>query len=125
LAYHFINDSNCNDDIVEKQELDELRSYVRQGKPDFIWPVNIRRIYDANHQFSDELDPVFQVLHEWDILFIPNDFSKNENEGEFYVVVAILGVEYVINLGGPELDGYIKWLEENKGRSCLYIGKNA
>ncbi|MGD9159365.1 MAG: hypothetical protein PVG39_13220, partial [Desulfobacteraceae bacterium] len=79
LAYRFMDVSGWNDEIVDKQELDELRSYVRKGKPDFVWPVNIRRLYDANHQFSDELDPVFQVLHEWDLLFIPDIYSNNAN----------------------------------------------
>lgn len=123
LAYRFMDVSGWNDELVEKHELDELRNYVRRGRPDFIWPVNVRRIYQANHQFSDEVDSLFQVLHEWDILFVPNNHSQIE--GEFYVVVAILGVEYAINLGGPELDGYKRWLEENEGRSYLYSGKNA
>jgi hypothetical protein len=66
-----------NDEIVNKPELDELRNYVRRGKPGFIWPIHTRRIYAADHQFSDELNPNCQVLHEWDILFIPADELQN------------------------------------------------
>ena len=45
--------------------------------------------------------------------------------GEFYAIIAILGVEYAINLGGPELDGYLQWLKDNGEQSYLYINKKA
>ena len=38
---------------------------------------------------------------------------------EHYAVIAIFGVDYVINLGGPELSGYQNWLHSNNGRSPL------
>ncbi len=122
LAHHRINIEGWNDELVNKVELDELRNYVRQGKPGFVWPVNIRRIYPANHEFSDEIDAAFQVLHEWDILFIPSSHA-DELIGEFYAIIAILGVEYAINLGGPELDGYLQWLKDNGEKSYLDINK--
>jgi hypothetical protein len=37
-----------------------------------------------------------------------------------YFVIAILGVEYAINVGGPDIDGYGLWLRQNEGRSPLY-----
>jgi hypothetical protein len=124
LAYRGVNIDGWNEELVNKTELDELRNYVRQGKPGFVWPVHIRRIYPANREFSDEIAPSFQVLHEWDILFIPASHA-DEVFGEFYAVIAILGVEYAINLGGPELEGYMRWLKDNENKSCLYINKNA
>jgi hypothetical protein len=39
---------------------------------------------------------------------------------EHYAVIAFFGVEYTINLGGPELDGYVAWLQKNNNRSPLY-----
>jgi hypothetical protein len=125
LAYKWMNIEDWNEQVVNRIELNELRSYVRQGKPGFVWPVHIRRIYPANHEFSDKIDPSFQVLHEWDILFIPASSKSDEVFGEFYAVIAILGIEYAINLGGPELDGYIRWLKDNENKSYLYIEKNA
>ena len=73
------------------------------GNPGFVWPIHMRRIYPADHEFSDEIDNAYQVLHEWKILFIPSSPS-DEFVGEFYAIIAILGMEYAINLGGPELD---------------------
>jgi hypothetical protein len=112
LASRCLEILGWNDEVVDKSELDELRRYVRLGAPKVIWPVNIRRIYPQDFQFADTKYGPHQILHEWDILCTPG--------GEFYVVVAIFGVEYAINLGGPELDGFHEWLKKNNDRSPLY-----
>jgi hypothetical protein len=41
-------------------------------------------------------------------------------ENECYFVLAIFGVEYVINIAGPSIDGYRQWLKENNEKSPLY-----
>ncbi len=112
-----------NDEIVEKKELDELRDYVRMGSPSLLWPINIRRIYPANFHFLDQEHPSHEVLHEWDILTIP-DIPWHEKT-EFYVIIAIFGVEYSINLGGPEIDKYQQWLLDNNNQSFLYMKNRA
>jgi hypothetical protein len=111
LAFRCLDLTGWNDEIVEKIELDEIRHYVRVGNPRLIWPVHIRQIYERGHMFVDG-SRSYQVLHEWTIL--------NTQQGEFFVIVAIFGVEYSINLGGPELKGYLNWLEQNESRSPLY-----
>jgi hypothetical protein len=118
LAQRGVAMKGWNEELVNKRELDELRDYVRRGKPGFVWPIHIRRIYPADRVFSDATGTDYQVLHEWDILFIPS--SKSSASGEYYAVVAILGIEFVINLGGPELDGFLQWLADNGSRSHLY-----
>jgi hypothetical protein len=120
LAYRCFRIEGWNKEIANKRELDELRDYVRRGKPGFVWPIHIRRIYPADSKFHDT-NETYQVLNEWDILFIPS--QKRSNIGEYYAVIAILGVEYTINLGGPELDGYLCWLQENDNKSYLYRRK--
>ncbi len=112
LAHRCCEIPGWNEEVVNKPELDELRNYVRIGKPNKIWPLNIRRIYKQDFQFSDSTHGEYQVLHEYDILVT--------NGGEHYAVIAIFGVEFVINLGGPELDGYQNWFKNNEGRSPLY-----
>ena len=96
--------------------MNELRNYIRIGNPKLVWAVHIRRIYSQEKDFVDNDGASYQVLHEWDMLPIPAD---NES-AEYYAVIAILGVEYTINLGGSELDGYLDWLERNDGKSYLY-----
>jgi hypothetical protein len=100
-----------NDEVVDKPELDGLRRYVRRGSPRITWPIHIRRIYPQDFVFPDTQHGPHQVLHEWDILC---------TQGEYYVVLAIFGVEYVINLGGPELDGFNVWLKKHNDHSPLY-----
>jgi len=44
---------------------------------------------------------------------------------EWYFVLALFGQEYTINMGGPDVDGYLLWLQEHDNASPLYYGKNA
>ena len=118
LAYRGMGAGGWNREIVEKKELDELRRYVRQGKPGFIWPIHVRRIYPARRLFASEDSRLYEVLHEWSLL--PIQVAPGSQEAEFYAVIAIFGVEYAINLGGPELEGLESWLRDNCGASCLY-----
>jgi hypothetical protein len=118
LAQRFIDVPGWNEEIVEKRELDEIRNYVRRGRPGLVWPINTRRIYAPDRLFTSVETEPYEVLHEWDILVIPS--SDGSDAAEFYVVIAIFGIEYAINLGGPELDGYHKWLEAHPNQSYLY-----
>ncbi len=121
LAQRGMDDPKWNEEIVNKVELDDIRTYVRQGRPGVVWPVVIRRIYPADFAFSDNLYPRFQMLHEWNLLWIEDPVKPIVGvRGEFYAVIAIFGVEYVINLGGPDLYGYERWRKKNGDRSFLY-----
>lgn len=122
LAYKMFDDPMANNEIVNKTELDELRNYVRRGKPGFVWPIHVRRIYPAAQLHNSLIYDEHQVLNEFDIM--PIDHHTKVGLSEYYAVIIILGVEYVINLGGPELHGYQKWLELHDGVSYLYYGKN-
>ena len=112
LALRCADVTGWNDELVDKPELDELRRYVRRGIPNLLWPVHIRRLYAQDFLFPGDAHGPHQVLHEFDILHTP--------EGEYFVVVAIFGLEYTINVGGPELDGYHAWLKSNGDKSPLY-----
>lgn len=110
LARRFLISEEALNELIDHEKLDLLRNFVRFGKPDTPWPYYSRRIYDEdNHFFEDDLD--FQMLHEMTLLFT--------DVQELYIVVCILGIEYCLNMGGPELEGYEKWLEENKYKSPL------
>jgi hypothetical protein len=100
--------------VVDEVQLDQIRNHARYGKIP-AWPVHRRRIYDANACFirSDEL---VQVIHESDLLVT--------QDSEWFYVLALFGEEYSINIGGPEIDGYVRWLRENNNISPLYHGKN-
>jgi hypothetical protein len=102
--------------LCDEAQLDLLRDHARRGKHP-VWPVHSRRIYDPDsHAYDGETD-LGQTVHEFDFLIT--------SENEWYFVLAIFGLELTINLGGPELKGYQRWLAENKNVSPLYSGKNA
>ena len=117
LAHRLRKEPGANQEIAFKHELKELRDFVRWNKGNTDWPISIRRIYSEDCTFRDFDGTPFQVLHEFDILVT--------RDGEYFVVLAIFGVEYAMNLGGPELEGFEKWLVDNGDRSPLYVEKNA
>lgn len=116
LAHRVLDVPGGIEEIVNKPELEELRRYVRMGNPKQSWPYSHRIIYSPEFQFNDGKEP-YEVLHEFDILVTPSS--------EYFIVLAIFGEEYALNLGGPEIDGYEQWLKANNNKSPLYHGKNA
>jgi hypothetical protein len=116
LAHRALNVPGGLDEIVDHPHLDELREYIRIGNPRKNWPYLRRSLYPAGFLFVDGAES-YEVLHEFDILVT----SKNE----YYIILALFGEEYALNLGGPELEGYRQWLRQNNNVSPLYHGKNA
>lgn len=116
LALRVLDAPNGLDEIIDKPELDGLRKYVRYGNSHKIWPFSFRSLYSPDSVFHDKRES-YEVLHEFDILVT--------EKYEFYVAVAIFGDEYVLNLGGPEIEGYEEWLRTHNYQSPLYFGKNS
>jgi hypothetical protein len=102
--------------FVDESQLDQIRNHARRGETP-IWPYHRRSIYDMNKQWTDSSGQITQVLHEFDVLATP--------WGEWFFVLAIFGVEFAINYGGPEIAGYLRWLDENENKSPLYSGTNS
>ena len=117
LAHRVLDVDGANREIAFKQELAELRDFVRWNRGPESWPFSVRRIYPSDFLFLQPFGEPFEVLHELDLLVTPDN--------ELFAVFAIFGVEYAMNLGGPDLDGYEKWLTEHNNKSPLYVGKNA
>jgi hypothetical protein len=115
LAYRVINVPEAIDQIIDKAELDGLRTYVRRGTKGATWPHSFRRLYEPNVLFRDGSE-VYEILHEFDLLVT--------EQNEVYLVVAIFGDECALNLVGREIDGYQRWLQINEGRGPLCSGKN-
>ncbi|MCA9045461.1 MAG: hypothetical protein KDA69_14130, partial [Planctomycetaceae bacterium] len=89
--------------VVTEAQFDPIRDFARRGSH-LNWPYNERRIYP-----EDQIDGEGQILHEYDFLVT--------DQSEWYFVIAILGVEYSINLGGPEIEGYERWLADHDHES--------
>lgn len=109
LALRMIGHPDHLHTVATDPQLDPIRNFARLATPKS-WPYHQRVIYPRHSDQSD------QVLHEFDLLYTA--------ELELYFVLAIFGVEYVINMGNPSIDGYQRWLEENDYISPLYTEKN-
>lgn len=101
--------------LCDEAQLDVLRDHARKGyvSP---WPVHIRTIYHQDGKTFGPEGNAEQIVHEFDFLVT--------DRGEWFFVLAIFGVEFTINLGGPEISGYRHWLEQTGGLSPLYAHKH-
>jgi hypothetical protein len=115
LAFKTQRVEEWNKEIVDQSALNDLRQFVRYNKGED-WPFTTRTIHPVNAVFA-EAGQLYELLHEFDLLMTTGS--------EIYSVFSLFGVEFVINLGGRELDGFRKWLEENQFASPLYIGRNS
>lgn len=104
------------DYLADEPQLDPIRNFARRGQPS-VWPHHSRRIYQPNRAITDPDGKTYQTVHEFDFLVTPNN--------EWYFVFALFGLELAINMGGPDIDGYVAWLQVNNEASPLYHGKNA
>ena len=98
------------DYILEDDIFSSIRSYARYGERK-IWPYSVRRIYARDESYKGD---VFSSI-SWEADFLFTEL------GEVYFVIAMHGIEYAINLGGPFIEGYEFWLKKNKNKSPLYI----
>jgi hypothetical protein len=116
MAERLVGHPGGVDYLADEAQLDAIRDHARRGSQRE-WPFHVRRIYDEHRMWTDSEGNAVQVVHESDIL--------NTATNEWYYVLALFGLEFVINYGGPEIEGYHMWLSHHHGTSPLYYGKNA
>lgn len=116
LASRLVKYPEGREYLATEPQLDLLRDHARRGRTPG-WPFSVRRIYDADQYWFDERGSILQTVHEFDIL--------QTDTCEYYFVLAIFGLELALNMGGPEIDGYLEWLDRHSGVSPLYWGKNS
>ena len=105
------------DEITDNPELDELRNYVRGYGSLRDWPFHVRQIYSEDKVFHKDGYGECEILHSFKLL--PTECQ------ELYLVLVIFGVEYCINMGGPEIEGYLEWLKQHGFKSLLDIDNDA
>jgi hypothetical protein len=118
LALRFFPSEGWNEEVVDKEELDSIRHYARFGdKPEF-WEYNQRRIYEESDRFYNPQisNEPYEVLHEIDIKFL--------RDGQLFLILVIMGIEYVLNFTNPDISEYRKWLIENGQKSPIEINDN-
>lgn len=127
LAIRVSPAENWQNDFVENEGLDELRKFVRYGEGYPIWPYHIRRIYDENQiSYDENQNKILEKLNEYDFLMTDNPTLKGEDHqiDNLYFVMAIMGIEYTINLTNAGLNRYFIWLYDNQNKSILQMEKH-
>jgi hypothetical protein len=113
LAQRLLDVPNGLDEVVDKSELDELRVHVRRGSRQLVWPFHQRVIHAEDAVFCEEGYGRYEVLHEYTLLYTEAQ--------ELYLVLAIFGVEYTLNMGVPDISRYLEWLRQHGNKSPLYL----
>lgn len=115
MAVRLVEHSDGLAYLVDEVQLDPVRRHAREGAGQ-VWPYHARRLYPATQAWTDGSDGCRQVKWELDLLVT--------ERGEWYVILVVFGLELVLNLGGPDISGYIEWLWRHGHRSPLYVGRN-
>ena len=116
LAKRLVEHAGWNEELVNNRQFDEIRRYARYGIGRD-WSFHERRIYPEDKKWTPPVGEAYEVMNEYDVLVTPWQ--------EYFAIICIFGVEYAVNYGGPEIDGYFRWLDEKNHASPLYFGKNA
>ena len=101
--------------LCDEVQLDVLRDHARKGHVS-PWPIHIRTIYHPDAKTVGPDGSPEQIVHEFDFLMT--------DQSEWFFVLAIFGVEFAINVGGREISGYRRWLEQTGGLSPLYTDRH-
>jgi HNH endonuclease len=115
MAQRLLKNAAMLENWITDSQVDQIRNHARRGELSE-WPVHVRRIYDADARFIYGRPQLEQTVHEFDFV--------QTTQMELYFVLALFGIEMTMNVGGPVIDGYLKWLDEHDGISPLYSGKN-
>ena len=116
FAQRLLNTPGGLDYLIDESQFDSIRNHARLGKPQE-WAYHTRPLYGAKEKRINSNGESYQVVYEYDLFWTPLQ--------ELYFVLVLFGLELTINVGGPDVDGYLEWLKEKNGISPLYEGKNA
>ncbi len=112
FAVKAVNNKEYLNYLINENQFDPVRNYVRRNLKNENWNYNVRKIYEENEKFYFPDGKSMDMVFECDFL--------NTNQSEWYFIIAYKGFEFVINLEGESIDGYKNWLNENNNISPLY-----
>jgi hypothetical protein len=106
LAQRFSHDMTLIRMLVDEQHYDRIRNWARRGDYPTNWPIHSRQIYpeDTLMRHPDNNEWV-QAGFGYDLLMT--------RRRETFFVFGLYGYEFVINMGGPSIKGYIEWLKDH------------
>jgi hypothetical protein len=103
---------NDIDTFIDEPHYDRIRNWARRGNNYDDWPFSSRRIYpEETLMRHPETNKWVQAGYAFDLFLT--------NRRETFFTFCLYGQEYVINVGGPSIQGYDEWLSENSNASPL------
>jgi hypothetical protein len=110
-AYNdFINASPSVPHFIFDPYFDNIRRWARLGNNFAHWPFHQRTIY------PQETFMRHPQTNAWVMAGIGQGLFHT-NAPETYFSICFYGVEFIINLGGPNIEGFERWLEEHNFES--------
>lgn len=122
-AYCLKDIENSLNEIIDDVQYDLIRDHARKGST-YDWPCSIRRIYSMYEYEKDSSGRAIQKKFECDFLIIKKKEIDNAIHATVYFILVIRGIEFVINLISPEIDGYYDWLEKHNSMSKILNTSN-
>lgn len=124
FAFQLLKTGDNLDEFIDDEVFEHIRSFARYGKPNEVWPCNIRRIYHPQKRWPEEEEPDNNITFEGMFFSIlPKGYKKGHRHpvpGSFICVLAIWGIEFAINMSAPSIEDYQNWLIDNGNISPLH-----
>jgi hypothetical protein len=106
LAQRFSHDMTLIRMLVDEQHYDRIRNWARRGDYPTNWPIHSRQIYPEDRLMRHPDN------NEWVQAGFGYDLLMTRRRETFFVF-GLYGYEFVINMGGPSIKGYIEWLKDH------------
>ncbi len=106
------NDLETREFLIDAENLNPIRNYIRYNHKNENWIYSVRKIYDEDERFYLGSGKSVDMVFECDFLYT--------KQMELYFIIAFKGVEFAINMAGDSIEGYQKWLTDNNNISPLY-----
>jgi hypothetical protein len=102
--------NKSSDQLIFDRYFDNIRRWARYGDNFPHWPYHQRTIYPQETQMRHP------VTDEWVKAGIGQGLFHTPSPETYYSVV-LYGTEFVINVGGPNIEGFERWLTQNDNAS--------
>jgi len=99
-----------SDKLIFDRYFDNIRRWARYGDNFSRWPYHQRTIYPQDAQM---LHP---TTNEWIKAGIGQGLVHTPSP-ETYLSILLYGTEFILNLGGPNIEGFERWLTQNDNAS--------
>jgi hypothetical protein len=109
---YLFKDPDRAQQIIFDSYFDNIRDWSRRGSNFKNWPFHERRVYPFGTVMK------CPMAKDWTFAGIGQTMLITESP-ETYFIICVYGIEFVTNLGGPNIEGYERWLGGHNFGSAL------